>query len=151
MPHERTLVLIKPDGVQRGLIGRIVSRFEDTGAKVVGMKLMQVSRALAEQHYAEHAGKPFYAPLVDYITSSPVVAICLQGPDAIASTRKIMGATNPADAAPGTVRGDYGSEIGRNLVHGSADAADAHREVALFFEDGEIVDWPRSSDEWIFE
>ena len=151
MSYERTLVLIKPDGVQRGLAGQIVARLENTGYKIVGMKLMQVPRQLAEQHYAEHVGKPFYDGLVEYISSSPVVAMCLQGPSVISATRKLMGATNPSEAAPGTIRGDYGVEIGRNLVHGSASAEDAAREVALFFSEGEIVDWQRAAEPWILE
>ena len=149
METERTLVLVKPDGVQRGLVSAILGRLEATGMKLVGLKLMQVSDELAQQHYAEHAGKPFYAGLVGYITSAPVVALCLEGPDAIAITRKLMGATNPSDAAPGTIRGDFGIEISRNLVHGSANPNDAAREVGLFFGDGELIDYARASDDWI--
>ena len=151
MHSERTLVLIKPDGVQRGLSGKIIDRLERTGLKLVGAKMLQVSRELAAQHYAEHVGKPFYEPLVSYICSSPVVALCLQGPGAIATTRKLMGATNPADAVPGTIRGDYGVEIGRNLVHGSATEEDAAREVPLFFSVDELIDWPRAVDQWVME
>ena len=149
MDLERTLVLVKPDGVQRGLIGKIVGRFEATGMKIVGMKLMQVSTDLAERHYAEHEGKPFYAGLVEYITSAPVVALCLEGPDAIAITRKLMGATRPNEAPPGTIRGDFGVEVSRNLVHGSANADDAEREVGLFFSDDELIDFARANDPWI--
>lgn len=149
MDLERTLVLVKPDGVQRGLVGRIIGKFEATGMKIVGMKLMHVSDTLAQRHYAEHEGKPFYAGLVDYITSAPVVALCLEGPDAIAITRKLMGATNPSDAPPGTIRGDFGVEISRNLVHGSANEGDASREVGLFFSDEELIDYSRSNDVWI--
>ena len=149
MDLERTLVLVKPDGVQRGLVGTIIGKFEATGMKIVGMKLMHVSDTLAQRHYAEHEGKPFYAGLVDYITSAPVVAFCLEGPDAIAITRKLMGATNPSDAPPGTIRGDFGVEISRNLVHGSANEGDAAREVGLFFSDEELIDYPRSNDFWI--
>ncbi len=149
MDLERTLVLVKPDGVQRALIGTIVARFEATGMKFVGMKLMQVSGDLASRHYAEHEGKPFYAGLVSYITSAPVVALCLEGPNAIAITRKLMGATSPNEADPGTIRGDFGVEISRNLVHGSANSDDAAREVGLFFSDEELIDYPRSNDEWI--
>lgn len=149
MDLERTLVLVKPDGVQRGLIGTIISRFEATGMKVVGMKLMQVSEELASRHYGEHEGKPFYAGLVDYITSAPVVALCLEGPDAIAITRKLMGATRPNEAPPGTIRGDFGVEVSRNLVHGSANADDAAREVGLFFGGAELIDYARSNDIWI--
>ena len=149
MDLERTLVLVKPDGVQRGLVGRIIGKFEATGMKIVGMKLMHVSDTLAQRHYAEHEGKPFYAGLVDYITSAPVVALCLEGPDAIAITRKLMGATNPSEAPPGTIRGDFGVEISRNLVHGSANEGDASREVGLFFSDEELIDYSRSNDVWI--
>ena len=151
MTCERTLVLVKPDGVQRGLIGPIVARFEETGMKVVGMKLMVVSRELAMEHYAEHQGKPFFASLVDYISASPVVALCLEGPRAILITRKLMGFRDPADALPGTIRGDYATEIGRNLVHGSATAEDAAREVSLFFNGGELLDWERAIDAWVTE
>ena len=149
MDLERTLVLVKPDGVQRGLVGTIIGKFEATGMKIVGMKLMHVSDTLAQRHYAEHEGKPFYAGLVDYITSAPVVALCLEGPDAIAITRKLMGATNPSEAPPGTIRGDFGVEISRNLVHGSANEGDAAREVGLFFSDEELLDYPRPNDFWI--
>ena len=149
MDLERTLVLVKPDGVQRGLVGTIIGKFEATGMKIVGMKLMHVSDTLAQQHYAEHEGKPFYSGLVDYITSAPVVALCLEGPDAIAITRKLMGATNPSEAPPGTIRGDFGVEISRNLVHGSANEGDASREVGLFFSDEELIDYSRSNDVWI--
>ena len=151
MAGERTLVLVKPDGVQRGLIGRIVGRLEETGMKVVGMKLMVVSRDLATEHYAEHQGKPFFPSLVDYISASPVVALCLEGPHAISVTRKLMGDTDSAAALPGTIRGDYAIEIGRNLVHGSATAEDADREVSLFFSDGELLDWERAIDAWVTE
>ena len=151
MTIERTLVLVKPDGVQRGLIGRIVSRIEETGLKVVGMKLMQVPKSLAGEHYAEHQGKPFFGSLVGYISASPIVALCFQGPDAITITRKLMGYRAPADAAPGTIRGDYAIDIGRNLVHGSATPEDAARELALFFSDDELLDWKRAIDAWVTE
>ena len=120
MTTERTLVLVKPDGVQRGLAGEIISRLERTGLQIVGLKLMQISEDLASQHYGEHHGKPFYSGLVSFITSSPVIALVLEGPSAISTTRKIMRATNPADSAPGTIRGDFGVDMGRNLIHGSA-------------------------------
>ncbi len=149
MELERTLVLVKPDGVQRGLVGTIIGRFEGTGMKIVGMKLMHVSEDLASRHYAEHEGKPFYDGLVNYITSAPIVALCLEGPDAIAITRKLMGATRPNEAPPGTIRGDFGIEVSRNLVHGSANKQDAAREVGLFFNDAELIDYARSNDVWI--
>ncbi|MDA1298398.1 MAG: nucleoside-diphosphate kinase [Chloroflexi bacterium] len=151
MATETTLVLIKPDGVQRGLSGEIVRRLEQTGLKIVGLKLMQVSRELAGRHYGEHEGKPFYNGLVDYITSSPVVALALEGPDAISITRKLMGVTKPAEAAPGTIRGDLGVDIGRNLIHGSANAEDAAREVGLFFDSSELLRWDRAIESWINE
>jgi nucleoside-diphosphate kinase len=151
MASERTLVLVKPDGVQRGLAGEIISRLERTGMQIIGMKVMQVSDELAGEHYAEHQGKPFYPGLVSFITSSPVVAIALEGPSAISATRKLMGVTNPADAAPGTIRGDLGVDMGRNLIHGSANAEDAAREVALWFDADELVSYDRATQPWIVE
>jgi nucleoside-diphosphate kinase len=151
MTTERTLVLVKPDGVQRGLAGEVIGRLERTGLQIIGMKLMQISYELAATHYGEHEGKPFYAGLVGFITSSPVVALALEGPSAISTTRKIMGATNPADADPGTVRGDLAVDMGRNLIHGSANADDAARELALFFNDSELVSYDRATQPWIVE
>ena len=151
MTMERTLVLVKPDGVQRGLAGEIIGRLERTGMQIIGMKLMQISDELASTHYGEHEGKPFYPGLVGFITSSPVVALCLEGPSAISTTRKLMGATNPADADPGTVRGDLGVDMGRNLSHGSANADDAAREVGLFFNDDELTSYDRATQSWIVE
>jgi nucleoside-diphosphate kinase len=151
MASERTLVLVKPDGVQRGLAGEIISRLERTGMQIIGMKVMQVSDELAGEHYAEHQGKPFYPGLVSFITSSPVVAIALEGPSAISATRKLMGVTNPADAAPGTIRGDLGVDMGRNLIHGSANAEDAAREVPLWFAADELVSYDRATQPWIVE
>lgn len=148
---EQTLVLIKPDGVQRGLVGEIITRLERRGLKLLGLKLMNVSRELASRHYGAHEGKPFYEGLVNYITSSPVVAMVWEGKDAIQIVRNTMGATNPAAAAPGTIRGDYGVEIGRNLVHGSDGVESAAHEVALFFKAGELVNWQRETDAWIRE
>jgi len=151
MTTERTLVLVKPDGVQRGLAGEIIGRLERTGLQIVGMKLMEISDELASKHYGEHEDKPFYAGLVGFITSSPVVALALEGPSAISTTRKLMGATNPADSDPGTIRGDFGVDMGRNLIHGSANAEDAVREVALFFDDSELVAYDRATQPWIVE
>ena len=148
---ERTLILLKPDAVQRGLMGEILGRLERRGLKVVGMKMLQAPRALAEEHYAEHVGKPFYAGLIDYITSSPVVALVLEGKGAVAVSRSTIGATNPANAAPGTIRADLAVETGRNLIHGSADPEAAAREVALWFPDDELTAWPRDTDRWIQE
>ena len=151
MTTERTLVLVKPDGVQRGIAGEIISRLERTGLQIIGLKLMQISDDLASQHYGEHHGKQFYQGLVSFITSSPVIALVLEGPSAISTTRKIMGATNPADSAPGTIRGDFGVDMGRNLIHGSANLEDAAREVSLFFSDSELTDYSRSTQQWIIE
>ena len=148
---ETTLVLLKPDAVQRGLVGTITARLESTGLKVVGMKLMHVSNNLAERHYAEHVGKPFFEGLVSFITSGPIVAMALEGDGAISIVRKTMGATNPADSAPGSIRGDFATDIGRNLVHGSDSSESAARELALFFDDSEILDYARSTDAWIRE
>lgn len=148
---EQTLVLVKPDGVQRGLIGQIITRLERRGLKLLGMKFMQVSTELASTHYEAHVGKPFYEGLVNYITSSPIVAMVWEGKDAIQVVRTTMGATNAAVAAPGTIRGDFAVEIGRNLVHGSDGPESAAREVSLFFKPDELVNWKRETDLWIRE
>ena len=148
---ERTLILVKPDAVQRGLIGEVLGRLEARGLRIVGLRLMHVDDALARRHYAEHDGKPFFAGLVDYITSSPLVAAVLEGPDAIAAARQTMGATRPTEAAPGTIRGDLGLEVGRNLVHGSDGLESAAREIALFFGEEPLPSWDRDTDRWIFE
>jgi len=148
---ERTLIIIKPDAVQRGLIGEIVARFERRGARIVGLKLIQISRELAERHYAVHKGKPFYAGLIEYITSSPVVVMALEGNDIIDIARRTMGATKPGEAAPGTIRADFGLEIGRNLVHGSDGPETAAFEVPLFFAADELLSYARDADRWIFE
>ncbi|MCH7983195.1 MAG: nucleoside-diphosphate kinase [Chloroflexi bacterium] len=151
MSTERTLVLVKPDGVQRGLTGEIVGRLERTGLQIIGMKLMMISEDLASRHYAEHTEKPFYRGLVSFITSSPVVALALEGPSAISTIRKVMGVTDPADAAPGSIRGDLGIDMGRNLIHGSANSEDAAREVTLFFDDSELISYDRATQPWIVE
>jgi nucleoside-diphosphate kinase len=148
---ERTLVLIKPDGVQRQLIGPIVTRLEGRGLKIVAMKMVQVSQDLARNHYAIHEGKPFFEPLIDYITSAPVVALVVEGPNAIEATRNTMGATNPVNASPGTIRADYGLEIGRNLVHGSDGPDTAATEIALWFDQSEILTYQRDVERWILE
>lgn len=148
---ERTLILVKPDGVQRGLIGQIIDRFESRGLKLLGMKFIQMSEELAAKHYAVHEGKPFYEKLVAYIVSGPVVAMVWEGQEAISAARKTMGATNPIEATPGTIRGDFGMEIGRNLVHGSDSPENAVSEVSLFFKPSELVHWVRDSDTWIRE
>ena len=148
---ERTLVIIKPDAVQRGLIGEIVNRFERRGLRIAALKLIQIDDALAQRHYAIHKGKPFYEPLIRYITSSPVVVMVLEGNNAIEIARRTMGATNPAEAALGTIRADFGLQIGRNLVHGSDGPETAAFEVPLFFTEGELVSYERDADRWIFE
>lgn len=148
---ERTLIIIKPDAVERGLIGEIVTRFERRGLRIAAMKMMQIDDDLARRHYAIHEGKPFYEPLIRYITSSPVVAMVLEGSDAIEVVRRTMGATDPAEAAPGTIRADFSLEIGRNLVHGSDGPETAAFEVSLFFEEDEILSYERGVDCWIFE
>src|SRR5918995_2981045 len=147
---ERTLVLIKPDAMQRGLASEILGRMERRGLRMVGLKLLQVDRALAERHYAEHAGKPFYEGLVGYITASPIIAAVFEGTSAIEAVRNTMGKTNPREAEPGTIRGDFGLEIGRNLVHGSDSPESAAREVALFFSETELVKVERAVDPWVF-
>ncbi len=148
---ERTLILIKPDGVERGLIGQIITRFEQRGLKLAGMKLLHVSDKLARQHYAIHEGKPFFAPLIEYITSSPVVAMVLEGPEAVQVARNTIGATRPAEATAGSIRGDFGLMVGRNLVHGSDSPENAAIEIALWFDEPELIDYERSVDSWILE
>lgn len=148
---EKTLVLIKPDGVQRGIIGEVISRLERRGLRLVGGKFIQVSQQLAETHYAIHEGKPFYEYLLAYITSSPVMAMAWEGPQAVAAVRQTMGATNPLEASPGTIRHDFGLEIGRNLTHASDSPENGEKEVALWFDDDELFEWDRTLDEWIFE
>ena len=137
---ERTLFLIKPDAVERGLIGEIVARFERRGFRIRGMKLMRVTEQQAAEHYVEHVGKPFYAELVEFITSGPVVAMAIEGLGAVATVRSMMGATNPLDSAPGTIRGDFALEIGQNIIHGSDSPESAAREIAVYFSDDQLVD-----------
>ncbi len=147
---ERTFVMVKPDGVQRGLIGEIISRFERRGLKIVGMKMVQVSNELARQHYAVHEGKPFFTGLINYITSAPVVALVVEGTNAVVAVRQTVGATRPFEAAPGSIRADFALEIGRNLVHASDAPETAATEIALWFGEG-LIDWQRDVDRWIFE
>jgi nucleoside-diphosphate kinase len=151
MALERTLVIVKPDGVQRALIGPIVGRLEARGLRVVGLKFLLVPRELAERHYAEHEGKPFYAGLLSYITSGPVAVACFEGNNAVQMVRNTVGATNPLNAAPGTIRGDLAVDIGRNLIHASDAPATAERELALWFGAHELVTYQRDVDRWIFE
>ena len=148
---EKSFVLVKPDGVQRGLIGDIISRLERRGLLLVAAKFVSVSQELAETHYAIHKGKPFYAGLIAYITSGPVMAMVWEGPNAIAAIRQTMGATRPLEAAPGTVRHDFGLEVGRNLTHASDQSETAATEIALWFGEEELVTWQRDVDRWIFE
>lgn len=148
---ECTLILVKPDGVQRGLMGEIIARFERRGLKLIGMKFLQMSEDLARRHYAVHEGKVFYEDLVQYITSGPVVAMVWEGKNAIEAARNTIGATNPSKAAAGTIRGDLGMEIGRNLVHGSDSPENGTKEAAIFFGDDELVDWERVTESWIRE
>ena len=145
---ERTLVLIKPDGVQRLLVGRVLARFEERGLKLVGLKLVHVDRELAERHYAVHREKPFFGGLVEFITSSPLVALALDGPNAIAVVRAMVGATRPNEAAPGTIRGDFALETAQNLIHASDGPETAATELALWFAPGELVDYEREIDRW---
>lgn len=148
---EQTFVMIKPDGVQRSLIGEIISRFEKRGLKVVAMKLIQVSEDLARVHYEEHEGKAFYDKVVNYITSSPVVVMVLEGMNAVEVVRKMTGSTNPQDASIGTLRGDYCLDIGRNVIHASDSLKNAEREISLFFRKEEFVHYKRIDEDWVYE
>ena len=148
---ERTYVMVKPDGVQRNLSGEIITRFEKKGFKIVGLKLLQLTREIAEKHYAEHIGKGFFEGLVSYITSGPVVAMVLEGKDVVSAVRTMNGATNPANATPGTVRGDYAIEVGRNIVHASDSVESAEREIAIYFTPQEVVNYNKVLDTWIYE
>ncbi|THE15085.1 nucleoside-diphosphate kinase [Bacillus timonensis] len=147
---EKTFLMVKPDGVQRQLIGEIVSRFERKGFQLVGAKLMAVSEDLAGEHYAEHKERPFFGELVEFITSGPVFAMVWQGENVIATARHMMGATNPKDAAPGTIRGDFGLTVGKNVIHGSDSTASAEREISLFFKEEELVDYDKLINNWIY-
>jgi len=151
MVKEQTFVMIKPDGVQRGLIGNVINRFEQKGIKLVAMKLVSVSKDLAEKHYGVHKGKPFFEPTVKYITSSPVVAMVLEGENAIEIVRGMMGKTNPSEASSGTIRGDFGQFIGRNIVHGSDGKDTAEFEINLWFSKGELTSYTRIDEPWLTE
>ena len=148
---ERSLVILKPDGVQRGLIGDVIGRLERRGLRLAAMKFMSVSQTLAEQHYAVHQGKPFYEPLVKYITSGPVVVMAWEGSKAIEAIRQTVGATNPTNAAPGTLRADLAIDIGRNLIHASDGPETAAFELGLWFKPEEVVEWKRDDERWVFE
>ncbi len=148
---ERTLVLVKPDAIQRGLAGEVLSRLERRGLRIVGLRFLQVDEPMARRHYGEHEGKPFFEGLVEYITSAPIIAAVFEGTRAVAAARQAMGVTDPTEATPGTIRGDFALEIGRNLVHGSDSVESAGREIALFFEGQPLIEWTRDTDRWIFE
>ena len=147
---ERSLIILKPDAVQRQLCGRIMTRFEEKGIQIIGCKMIKIATELAEQHYAPHKGKPFYDSLLKYMTSSPVVVLCLQAPGVIAMARKLMGATFGCNAEPGTIRGDFGASEGFNLIHGSDSPESAEKEVALFFKPDELVDQPLTNAHWLY-
>ncbi len=148
---ERTLILVKPDGVQRGLTGEIIKRFEQRGLRIIGLKFLSVPRELAETHYGEHRERPFFNDLVNYIVSSPIIAIVFEGTNAVAAARQTIGSTKPHESAPGSIRGDFALEIGRNLVHGSDSVENGEKEVALWFKEEELFAWERNTDAWIFE
>lgn len=147
---EKTFIMIKPDGVQRNLIGNIISRFENKGLKLVHAELKQVPVELAEEHYNEHKDKPFFDDLVSFITSAPVFAMVWEGENAIALSRKMMGATNPEDSAPGTIRGDYGLTVGKNIIHGSDSEESAEREIGLFVKEKTFIEYEKNLDEWVY-
>lgn len=148
---ERTLVMVKPDGVQRGLVGEIISRLERRGYRLVGIKMLRLSRQMAEEHYAEHRGKPFFESLVSYIGSGPVVAMVWEGKGVVAGVRQLMGSTDPTQAPAGTIRGDLAVDVGRNVVHGSDSVASAEREIAFYFRPEELVEYRRAGEEWLYE
>ncbi len=147
---ERTLVLVKPDGVQRGLVGELLARFERRGLHLVGLKLIQLDRALAEQHYQEHRERSFFDAVIEFIVAAPVVAMVFEAPNAVGMVRAMMGPTNPGNAAPGTIRGDFGIDIGQNVIHGSDSPPRAEEEIALFFRPEELVSWERAGGDWIY-
>lgn len=149
MSTERTLVLVKPDGVQRGLIAEVIGRFERRGLHLVAMRMLRMDRALAERHYSEHVGRPFFEGLVGFITSAPVVAMVWEGPGAVALVRGLMGATDPKNSAPGTIRGDLAVSIGANVVHGSDSPGRALEEIALFFEPDALLEWTSAVQDWV--
>jgi nucleoside-diphosphate kinase len=147
----RTLIIIKPDAVQRGLIGKVLRRFESRGIKIAALKMVHIKKELAEKHYGEHKGKPFYEPLVTYITSFPVVVGVLEGENIVPVVRKMCGATNPQNAENGTIRGDFGMVTGRNIIHASDSEASAEREIALFFKRDELNEYRRIDEDWVYE
>ncbi|MEW6661800.1 MAG: nucleoside-diphosphate kinase [Bacillota bacterium] len=148
---ERTFVMIKPDGVQRNLVGELIKRFEQKGWRLAALRMLRITREMAENHYQEHVGKPFFRGLLEYITSGPVVAMVWEGKDVVAGVRKMIGATNPSEAAPGTVRGDFGIEIGRNVIHGADSVASAAREIAIYFRPDDLETYEKEIEKWIYE
>ncbi len=148
---QRTLVLVKPDGVQRGLVGAIIGRLERRGLKLISLKMMRITKEVAARHYAEHKGKPFYDGLIAFIISGPVVAMIWEGREAVSVVRSLIGATDPLKASPGTIRGDFALDLGMNLIHGSDSPERAETEIALFFNEGELHDYERTADRWIRE
>jgi nucleoside-diphosphate kinase len=148
---EQTFVMIKPDGVQRGLVGEIITRFEKKGLTIKGLKLIKVTEQMAAQHYQEHQGKSFYSGLIQYITSAPVVVMVVEGKNAVKEVRKLNGATNPLDALPGTIRGDFAQDIGRNVVHGSDSIESAQREINIYFQPNEIQEYEYLPSRWLYE
>ena len=151
MAMERTYLMVKPDGVQRGLVGEIVSRFEKRGLKLVAAKLMIIPKDVAENHYGEHKGKPFFPSLISYITSGPVFAMVWEGENAVTICRNMMGKTKPLESAPGTIRGDYCLVTGLNIIHGSGSPESAAREIGIFFKPEELVEYTKDSDKWLYE
>lgn len=147
---EKTFIMVKPDGVQRGLIGEVVRRFEQKGFKLAGAKLMQITKELAEEHYGEHKERPFFGELVDFITSGPVFAMVWEGEDVIKTSRNMIGATNPVEANPGSIRGDFALTVGKNIIHGSDSPESAEREIGLFFQDSEQVNYEKDASAWIY-
>ncbi|MEM0951263.1 MAG: nucleoside-diphosphate kinase [Cyanobacteria bacterium P01_H01_bin.74] len=149
---EKTFIALKPDAIQRGFVGEIISRFERKGFKLIGMKMMMVTQSMAKEHYGEHKGKPFFDGLVNFITSSPIVAMAWEGDNVVSAARLMMGATNPKDAQPGTIRGDFAVDMGRNIIHGSDSVASAERELGIFFDPNELLaGWLCQSDCWVYE
>lgn len=147
---ESTFVMVKPDGVQRGLVGEVIRRFEEKGLRIIALKMLEMSGETAEEHYAEHEGKEFYGPLLDYITSGPVVAMALKGDSVVSMVRKIVGATDPKEAAPGTIRGDFGIDVSRNIIHAADSDNSAERELDIFFDEEDYQDYKRVDESWIY-
>jgi nucleoside-diphosphate kinase len=148
---EQTFLMVKPDGTSRGIVGEVVSRIEAKGLKIAAVKMMEIEEDLAKRHYAEHEGKPFFSDLVSFITSGPVVAMVIEGKEAVSISRILIGETDPKEAEPGTIRGDFGIDVGRNIVHGSDSLESAKREISLFFTPEEIIEYKRIDEDWLYE